>query len=82
MFHVKQKSEVVQKMAEIFSDIPQLANQGIWCLMFVYLFYNTQRRNDEREKRYNGIVEEQSKKLQEISVTLEKINNKLDKKGD
>lgn len=69
-------------MAEIFSDIPQLANQGIWCLMFVYLFYNTQRRNDEREKRYNGIVEEQSKKLQEISVTLEKINNKLDKKGD
>lgn len=67
-------------MAEIFSDIPQLANQGIWCLMFVYLFYNTQKRNDEREKRYNGIVEEQSKKLQEISVTLEKINNKLDKK--
>ena len=69
-------------MAEIFSDIPQLANQGIWCLMFVYLFYNTQRRNDEREKRYNGIVEEQSKKLQDISVTLEKINNKLDKKGE
>lgn len=69
-------------MAEIFKDIPQLANQGIWCLMFVYLFYNTQRRNDEREKRYNSIVEEQSQKLQEISVTLEKINNKLDKKGD
>ena len=69
-------------MAEIFKDIPQLANQGIWCLMFVYLFYNTQRRNDEREKRYNSIVEEQSQKLQEISITLEKINNKLDNKGD
>ena len=81
MFHVKQKSEVI-KMQQIFTDIPQLANQGIWCLMFVYLFYNTQRRNDEREKRYNSIVEEQSQKLQEISVTLEKINNKLDKKGD
>lgn len=64
-------------MDELLKLFPTIANQSIWCCMFLYLFWDVQKKNAEREHRYNDIIDTQSQKLEEISQTLEKINDKL-----
>lgn len=64
-------------MDDLLKLFPNIANQGIWCGMFLYLFWDVQKKNAERERRYNDIIDTQSQKLEEISQTLEKINDKL-----
>ena len=64
-------------MDELLKLFPNIANQGSWCCMFLYLFWDVQKKNSEREHRYNDIIDTQSQKLEEISQTLEKINDKL-----
>lgn len=54
-------------------------NYGIWCVLFIYLFYSQQKQNAEREKQLNGIIERQGETLKEISLTLANMNVRLER---
>lgn len=57
--------------------IEAISTQGIWCLLFVYLFYTTRQESAAREKEYQTIMLKYGDQLKEITDTLEKISNKL-----
>lgn len=56
-----------------------LATQGIWCLLFVWLFYTDRSDSKAREAQLQNIINEHGKQLERITDTLETINNKIDK---
>ena len=53
-------------------------NQGIFCALFVWLFYSTRQESQVREEKLMTLIEEHSQKLSEISQTLATINIKID----
>ena len=59
--------------------IDALATQGIWCLLFVWLFYTDRSDSKEREEKLQNIINEHGKQLERITDTLATINNKIDK---
>ncbi len=61
----------------IISDF--VINNGIWCALFVWLFYTSRSESKERETRLTAIVETQGEKLTEISNTLSIISERIDK---
>lgn len=56
-----------------------LASQGIWCLLFVWLFWDSRKQAQVREDRLTQIIEAHSEQLKEITNTLETINGKIDR---
>ena len=62
--------------------IDALANQGIWCLLFVYLFWTSREESKGREERLMGIIESYSETMAEITDALNYINEKVDAIGD
>lgn len=59
--------------------IDALATQGIWCLLFVWLFYTDRTDSKEREEKLQNIINEHGKQLERITDTLATIDNKIDK---
>lgn len=59
--------------------IDALATQGIWCLLFVWLFYTDRSDSKQREEKLQNIINEHGKQLELITDTLATINNKIDK---
>lgn len=59
--------------------IDALATQGIWCLLFVWLFYTDRTDSRQREEKLTQVITEHGEKLAEIADTLERINEKVDK---
>lgn len=59
-----------------------ISTQGIWCLLFVYLFYETRKESANRETKLQGIITEQGIQLKEIAETLEAINAKITRVED
>ena len=59
--------------------IDALMGQGIWCLLFVWLFYTSRQESLEREKKLTGIIQAHGIQLKEITETLDKINGKIEK---
>lgn len=59
--------------------IDALATQGIWCLLFVWLFYTDRSDSRKREETLQEIINEHGKQLERITDTLSTINNKIDK---
>lgn len=59
--------------------IDALMGQGIWCLLFVWLFYTSRQESLEREKKLTEIIQAHGIQLKEITETLDKINGKIEK---
>ena len=59
--------------------IDALMGQGIWCLLFVWLFYTSRQESLEREKKLTEIIESHGVQLKEITETLDRINGKIEK---
>lgn len=53
--------------------------QGIWCALFVWLFYTNKKETTAREERLNGIVDDQKETLKEISNSLILLNERIEK---
>lgn len=56
-----------------------VANQGIWCLLFVWLFYTSREESKGRESKLMSVIESYNEKLEKITDTLESINDKIDR---
>lgn len=59
--------------------VDAVMNQGIWCLLFVYLFYTSREESKAREDRLTEIIDNHSEKLAQITETLNTINEKIDR---
>lgn len=55
-----------------------VTQQGIWCALFVWLFYTTRQESQGRESRLMEVIAQHSEKLAEISESLARINDKID----
>lgn len=53
--------------------------QGIWCALFVWLFYTNKKEANAREERLNSIVDDQKDTLKEISNSLILLNERIEK---
>lgn len=53
--------------------------QGIWCALFVWLFFTTKKEAKEREAELESIIKEQGDTLQGITNTLEKMDSRIEK---
>ena len=58
--------------------IDWVATQGIWCALFVWLFFQSKKEAIDRETKLVAIVEQQGSKLKDIANTLNNINERLD----
>ena len=56
-----------------------LVNQGIWCLLFVWLFYTDRTDSKAREEKLMAVIDEHGDQLEKITETLNKINDKVEK---
>ena len=64
----------------IFSMIIEaMATQGIWCLLFVWLFYQTMTKSEARENALMTVINSYNEKLEDISEILSSINVKIDR---
>ncbi len=52
-------------------------NQGIWCALFCYLFYSVRKEATDDKERLMELLSLQSEKLQEITVALDKLSDKI-----
>lgn len=52
--------------------------QGIWCVLFCWLFFSTQKKANEREDKLNEKLGEYNKALNDITCTLSMINSKIE----
>lgn len=59
--------------------VETLSNQGIWCVLFVWLFYTSRKESLERESKLTSIIEAHGEQLKEITETLDRINGKIEK---
>ena len=59
--------------------IDALMGQGIFCVLFVWLFYNSRKESLDRENRLTEIIESHGIQLKEITETLDRINGKIEK---
>lgn len=63
-------------MEEGFSKILELAvGQGIWAVLYIYLFFRMLKENKEREDRYQATIDKLSGNIEN---GIEKIQHKLD----
>ena len=53
--------------------------QGPYAAMFVFLLLWVLKKNDEREKNYQSLIEEQTKTLREVAQTLGEMDGRLDR---
>lgn len=56
-----------------------LANQGIWCLLFVWLFYTDRTDSRHREEELTKIITEHGEQLEKITTTLDRIDERLER---
>ena len=56
-----------------------IIQQGVWCALFCYLFYTTNKESHEREERLNSIIENQKNILGEISNSLILLNERIER---
>ena len=54
-----------------------ITKQGIWCLLFCYLFLTSQKDNKEREAKLIEKLDHYNDALAENTKTLENINSRL-----
>ena len=59
--------------------VDAVMNQGVWCALFVWLFYTSRTEATERENRLTEIIDNHSEKLAQITETLSTINEKIDR---
>ena len=59
--------------------IDALMGQGIFCVLFVWLFYNSRKESLDRENRLTETIESHGIQLKEITETLDRINGKIEK---
>lgn len=59
--------------------VDALMGQGIWCLLFVWLFYQSRKESLDRESKLTEIIESHGIQLKEITETLDRINGKIEK---
>ena len=52
-------------------------NQGIWCALFCYLFCSVRKEAKDDKERLMEILTAQGEKLQEITVALDKLSDKI-----
>ena len=57
--------------------IDWVATQGIWCALFVWLFFQSKKEAIDRETKLVAIVEQQGNKLKAIANTLNNISDRL-----
>lgn len=63
-------------MEEGLSKILELAvGQGIWAVLYIYLFFRMLKENKEREERYQATIDRLSGNIEN---GIEKIEHKLD----
>lgn len=63
-------------MEEGLSKILELAvGQGIWAVLYIYLFFRMLKENKEREDRYQATIDRLSGNIEN---GIEKIEHKLD----
>ena len=63
-------------MGEFITKLLEMAvSQGIWCLLYVYLFLRMLNENKVREDRYNATITQLSEK---IIASLNHIEGQLD----
>mgnify|MGYP001124727196 CR=1 FL=1 len=62
---------------EIGTIIETVMNQGVFGSLFIWLFFTYQKESKDREERLMKIVDNQSDKLGEISLTLERIREDI-----
>lgn len=53
-------------------------NQGVFAVLFVWLFYDSRKDAAEREDRLMELINEQGDKLSVMSENLAAINQKID----
>ena len=56
-----------------------ILQQGIWCALFVWLFFTSRKEAKEREETLYGVVQEQGEKLENIANTLDKMNDRIER---
>lgn len=56
-----------------------IIQQGVWCALFCYLFYTTNKASKEREERLYSVVDAQKDTLKEISNSLTLLNERIEK---
>ena len=54
-----------------------IMNQGIWCALFCYLFYSVRKEAKGDKTCLMELLTLQSEKLQEITVALDKLSDKI-----
>ena len=59
--------------------VDAIMGQGIWCMLFVWLFYTSRTEAKEREDKLTDIINKHSEKLAQITETLNTINEKIDR---
>ena len=63
-------------MEENLSTILELAvSQGIWAVLYIYLFFRMLKENKEREERYQSTIDRLSTN---IETGIEKIQDQLE----
>lgn len=53
--------------------------QGIWCALFVWLFYDSRKRSEERETKLYSIIIDQKNILGQISNSLILMDERIGK---
>lgn len=53
--------------------------QGLYAALFVFLLFWVLRKNEEREKNYHKILEEQATALAKISHSLEQMERQINR---
>lgn len=53
-------------------------NQGVFAVLFVWLFYDSRKDAAEREDRLMELINDQGEKLSIMSENLAAINQKID----
>lgn len=61
----------------IQSILDAALGQGIWCGLFVYLFWDSRRRNETREKELMQIISKYGDNFKEITDILSKMKDEI-----
>lgn len=52
-------------------------SQGIFCLLFVYLFYDTRKEAKQREERLSAQIDKQNEAQSKIVQSLERLEHQI-----
>ena len=64
-------------MMDLQALLELVMGQGVFAALFIWLFFTYQKESREREERLMSIVDRQAEKLEQISLTLEKISEDI-----